>query len=171
MLDPEPAHGRVGAAQGEPALGHRMGETGRVEIEAETLSLRPVDPGPEVIRSDLRAVGHLRRVGVHGVEIQPLCAWDERTRLIHVGPKFVGAAGPTGVVSGRHAAAAGSGTSLETYDIVPLPAMAGDRSPAEGVEGLVGIDAQCGLAFAGFGVGHGVQGTVFRLIMTRRNRE
>ena len=125
MLNPEFTNGIIVVRKGEAVLGEGMGEEGRIEVEAKSLFLRPVDPALEMGHLELVPVHHFAiELAVTGVEIQSVFAGEERVNLFEILPQFVRSAGATRIVA-RHgnSAAQASFARFESSDVIPLPAM------------------------------------------------
>ena len=126
-----------------------MGEKGRVEVHPKTLFAGPINPATEVLGRqfvpfDLPAAG----LGIAGVKVESMRSGDERKGLFEIGSQLISGASLARIVP-RH----GQTTTdrfarrLEPADIVPLPAMQGDRYPGEPIHGGVGVDTQLGISF------------------------
>ena len=72
-------------AQREAVLGLVMGEAGGIEIKAEPLLPRPGDPALEVARLQLIEIHSLLRIGIDGMEIDLVLAWDQGERFLQIG--------------------------------------------------------------------------------------
>ena len=84
------------------------------------------------------------------MEIETVAAGHDRKRLLKVRPQFVRCAGFAGIIAGDgQSAAERLAGVLEAADIIPLPAMDGNRDAAKLSEGFVGVHAQGGVAFFG----------------------
>ena len=153
VLDPEFADGGIGIGEGQvAALG--MAEGGGVEVQLHVVLLGPLDPALEVIDGDLVAVHELAaEVAVDLVEVQAVVARDEALREFDVGPDLVDVAGAARIVAGGLDAAGEACGALETDHVVGLPAVQGDGGFLEGFDGLVGVDADGGIALLGELVG------------------
>ena len=155
MLDPELADRLVGVGQGVAIVGQGVREKRRIEVHADPPGLRPVDPvlevlGLESVALDLPASG----LGVAGVEVQTMCAGQERQRLVQVGSQLVGCAGLAGITAGdRQAAPQLLATVLETTDVVSLPAVQRDRDCGQLLDGRLDIDAPFRVLFFRAGEG------------------
>ena len=91
MVDPEPAHGVVGARQGEAAVGHRVREAGRIEIDASTRGLGPIGPAREMLGSQLVALDFAALgFGVDGVKVQTVRAGNQAVGHVQVLAQLVG---------------------------------------------------------------------------------
>ena len=134
MLDPEFPDRGVVAAERVPAVGIGMTETGRVEVESHLVFTAPVHPALEMDRLDRVTVDHLAaEVAVHRVQIQPVRSGDERCCLEDIPTQFIDRARRTRIPPGHLDAAGGRGVGMpfESADIVPLPAMQGERDRTE----------------------------------------
>jgi len=142
VLDPELPHARVGAGERQSVLHHRVREVGGVEVEADAVLFRPVDPAFEVlhfqfIALDLPAVG----LGVDRVQVEPLLAGDEREHFVNICAQFFGVAGAARVVAGHSQSAVEGPGVLEAGDVVALPAVEADRDAIEPLERGFDIDS------------------------------
>ena len=77
VLDPEATHALVWVRESEPVFGKRMGEEGRVEVDAQAGLAGPIDParemlGPDFVAIDPQAAG----LGVDCVEVDAVPAGD-----------------------------------------------------------------------------------------------
>lgn len=100
MLYPEPADGRIAAGQGETPVGQGMGETGRIEIENVSPGPGPFDPGREMLREEFVPLHLLPAgLGVDGMEIEPVAAWDQAEGHVQVRAELIGVAGPAGITA------------------------------------------------------------------------
>ena len=128
MLNPEAANALVGGGERASASDLRVREESGVEVEADLVLLRPVDPVREVLRHYGVAVDEFAaaKLGVAGVKGDAVLAGDVGEHLLHVGAEFVGVARLAGVVAGDGEAVAEAGgfaQMLEAADIVALPAL------------------------------------------------
>ena len=134
----------------------------RVKVQAETARLGPVQPAGKVLGGELVPIdAFAKSLGVDGMKVHAVGAGNEGEGLVEVGAEFVGVAGFAGIVAGGLDAAAGKARgTLETADIIPLPAMQRNGDVAQCGQGAVGINAGGGVIFTGetvggFEVGHG----------------
>jgi hypothetical protein len=80
------------------------------------------------------------------VQVQAVLAGDQAQGLLDIGPQLIGGPSFAGIGAGGHdAAAAESFGTLESADVVALPAMQRNRDPAEPVHRLFRIHAQRGI--------------------------
>ncbi len=87
--------------------------------------LGPVDPGGEVLRPQFVALHFLAtRLGVDGMQVEPMRAGDQAVGFVQVAAQLVGVAGLAGVVARcRQAPAKLSVGRLEAAHVVALPAV------------------------------------------------
>jgi hypothetical protein len=80
VVDPESTDGPVHVRQREAVGSLRVGEAGRVEIQADAELFGPVDPALEVLRLERVAVdpGTGRELDVAGVQVEAVLAGNER---------------------------------------------------------------------------------------------
>ena len=63
--------------ESEPVFGKRMGEEGRVEVDAQAGLARPIDPAREMLGPDFVAIDRLSAgLGVDRVEVDAVPAGD-----------------------------------------------------------------------------------------------
>ena len=72
-----------------------MSEIGRIEIEADTLLRRPIDPTLKMLDADFVAIDVPMEFAVAGVQIQSMLSRDQRIRHLQIAAKFVGCSGAT----------------------------------------------------------------------------
>jgi hypothetical protein len=103
-----------------------MRETSGIEVESQPVRLRPGDPLAEVRRPDRVAVHRLAaEFAIHGVQVHPVSARDERQGFLKVRAEFVGRAGLAGIVAGdRDSSAERVADVFETTDVVAPPSAA-----------------------------------------------
>ena len=91
------------------------------------------------------------QIGVAGMEIESMFARNEREGLVEIGAKLSDRTGFAGVVAGGlNSPTRETGVGFfKSADIVALPAMEGDRNGFEVLEGLLGINSEIGVLFAG----------------------
>ena len=143
VADPELAHFRVGAAQREAVLHHRVGEERGVEVQTDVILFRPGDPVGEVFRPDFVAADLLLAgFGVERVQIEPLFARNQRQDFIDVAAELFRVAGPARIVAGHLNAAVQRAAVLETGDVVALPAVQADRDLIQPLECRLDVDAE-----------------------------
>ena len=155
VFDPVYAGGLVGAGKGEAVAHLWMREEGWIEIEADLDALRPGDPVFELFDAQFVAVNLASaHLGVAGMEIQAMASGNDGDGLLEIGAQFRGGGGLAGIISrdGEAAAEFLSGI-FKSADVVALPAMDGNRDAGELFEGLVGVDAEFGVALAGEMIG------------------
>ena len=173
VLDPEFADALVVGGQGEAVRGKGMGEEGGVEIEAESLFLRPVDPGGKVLRADLVARDLLSaRVEVDGVQGEFLFSGDELQGELEILSELVDVARFSGIVAGGlDAAREVAVRGLEARDVVALPAVYGDRGLCRLFQSRVYVHAVLAVyAARDFQCFFGVQHDLFLLFRFRSVR-
>jgi len=125
VLDPEIPDALVRAGQREAALRLRVGEVGRVEVEAQALSHGPVQPVAELLQR-VRVPIHRAAAlfGVAGVQVELLPAGDELKRLVDVGAQLPCVPRAAGEVSGGgDAARRAAALALAARHVVALPAV------------------------------------------------
>src|SRR4051812_13450109 len=144
MRDPELAYRRVAVRQREVIGRPRVREERRIEIEADTKILRPVDPPGEVFRANRTTIDAApAELAVARVQAEPVTAGDEGQRLHRVSAELVGRARLPGIVAGRGDAPAQPGCAgLEAYDVIALPAVERDRNRREACQGRVGVHTE-----------------------------
>ena len=87
---------------------------------------------------------------VDRVQAEAVLAGDQAHGLGGVGPKFVGVAGPAGIIArGHDPAAAQSAGALEAGHVVALPALHRDGDVRQPLQGRVGVHAQFGITLLG----------------------
>src|SRR5438093_2648575 len=155
MADPERPDGFVGMREGEIVGRLRMGEAGRVEVQADTERLRPVDPAREVFGADRVAIhASCAELSVERVQVETMCARNEGQGPRGVAPELVGSARFTRIVAGRGKPPTQLAVQLlESPDIVSLPAMERDGNRRKPSESCIGVDADVGVLLPGESVG------------------
>src|SRR6476659_2049287 len=135
MCNPELAGGIVAAGQREAALGLRVREKGRIEIESHAAGFGPIDPAGKVFGPALIALDLLSPiVGIDGVQIQPVLAGNQAQRLVQIRTQLVSATRLAGIIARRLNAAAGQPRrALKTPNIITLPAVQRDADALEGL--------------------------------------
>ena len=125
MFDPELADARIGMSEREAIGRIGMGEIGGIEVHAEFLVPRPVDPGLEMARLELISIDPLAGdLGVAGVQIEAVLARDLSQGQFEVGAQFRGCAGLARIIAGDcQAAAERIRHVFKATDVVTLPAM------------------------------------------------
>src|SRR5882672_4141961 len=113
-----------------------MREARGIEVKAEAVGFRPVDPVPEVAGFDFVAIHALAAaLAINRVQIHAMFAGDQRKGLLDVGAQLVRRARPAGVMTGDGKAAPGRDAEIfETANVITLPAMERDRDPGEGFQ-------------------------------------
>ena len=152
MLNPEIANRGVGVREGVSVIGERVGKVARVEIHSHSLLFAPVDPTLKLRGRIFVAVDFFAsQIRVAGMEIEAVFTRNEREGLVEIGAELCDRTGFAGVVAGGL-----NSTTRETSvgffkpsDIVTLPTMEGDRNGFQVFEGLLGIDSEIGVLFAG----------------------
>ena len=170
VFDPVLAHPGVRVGEGEAVVGQRVGEVGGVEVQAQRALLAPVDPALELGGGVGVALHFLAaKIGVAGVEVEPVFAGDEREGLVEVCPEFVQRAGFAGVVAGGLDAAAGQALCgmFGAAHIVALPAVQGYGDGRQFLEGGFGIHAERGVGCLGEGIGLGTHGMDGEILLMR----
>ena len=87
------------------------------------------------------------------MQVDTLRACEQGVDELEVGAHLVDGAGATRVVARGLDAAREASLALEAHHVVGLPAVQRDGGLLEGGDGLVGVDAEGGVAFLGEGIG------------------
>ena len=150
VLDPELAHVRLGAGQGEVAVHHRMGEVGGVEVQADAALLGPVQPVAE-LGDGVRVAIHLpvALLGVAGVQVELGGSGDHGAGEVDVRAQLVGGAGAARVVAGGLDAAVQAVGAIEADHVVALPAVHGHRHGVGALHRGLNVHADGGVGFLG----------------------
>src|SRR5258706_8005067 len=132
-----------------------MRETGGVEVQTDAERLRPVDPAREVFEADGVAVHASRaKLTVERVQVEAMCAGDERQGLPGIAAELVGRARLARIIAGRRKAPTQLAVRLlESPDVVSLPAVERDGDRREPDESGIGVDAEIGVPLSGEDVG------------------
>ncbi len=146
VLDPEAADALVRVREGKAVRRLRVRKKSPVEIEPDLLPLRPVHPSLKVAGFEGIAVHTLpTRLGVEGVEGEAVAARQEAEDHLEVGAKFLRGPRTAGIVPRRHDPTGETGlTHLKTANVVPLPAVQGDRDAGEALERGTGVHSERG---------------------------
>src|SRR5580658_5372095 len=105
-----------------------MRKTGGVEIETETVLLRPGNPVRKMPWLDLVAIHFLAtKFAVECVQIQAMLARDERECLVDVGTEFVWRAGFAGMIARDGESVAECAANIfKAANVIALPALQRD---------------------------------------------
>jgi len=168
VLDPEVPDAFVRAGQCEAALGLRVREVGRVEVEAQPPLLGPAEPVLEVFDGvGVPVHSAVALFGVIGVQVQLFATRDELQRLIEVGAQFVAVSGATGVIArGGDATGSAAGGAFTAEYIVSLPAVHRNRDLGTQLHRIVDIDTMILINLARVFKALGYQFTVHRATST-----
>ena len=156
MVDPVVPDRGVRAGKRESRRNFRVGKKRGVEIHAQPLGLRPVDPAPEVLRVVLAPLLPLAsEIGIAGMEVETVRAGNQREGHPEILTQLLDGPRLAGVVTGGRQAASGEVRSgvLKSPDIVPLPAVHRNRRGGETVEGSFDVHPERGVGFLGDRVG------------------
>ena len=125
VCDPKLADGLVRVREGEAIGGLGMREASRIEVEAEAVRFRPVDPVHEVVDFDFVSVHALAaELAINRMQVHTMFAGDKRKGLFDVGAQFIRCARLAGVVArDGKAASERAVTILEPAYVVALPAV------------------------------------------------
>ena len=146
MFNPEIADAFVRAGQGQIGSRFRMSEVRRIEIQTGFLFLRPVNPALEMFRFDSVAFDSASGIQINGMEIQTFCAGDQTESEIQVGAEFFHIAGASGIISsGKNPAGSAAGILFKSVDVIPLPAMQGNRNLRQCGQCFIRIYAHFGI--------------------------
>ena len=150
VLDPELAHVRLRAGQGQIAVHHGMGKIGGVEVQADLVRLGPVHPVLEFgdgvfIAIDLLAV----LFGVAGVQVQLGGTGNHGAGEIDVRAQLLGVAGAARIVAGGLDAARQAVGAVEADHVVALPAVHGHRHRVGALHRGLNVHADGGVGFLG----------------------
>src|SRR2546422_9294228 len=131
MLDPKFADGFVGMGKREAICGVGMSEESGVEVQAQIISLRPVNPVLKVFGLELVSIHALAAsFGVSGMKVYAMLAGNEGESFFQVVAQFIGCARASRVVASHRKPAAKLRAQLfKPSDIVALPAVKGDLDP------------------------------------------
>src|ERR1035437_6099255 len=134
MLDPELSNAFIRVRQREAIGGFWMREAGRVEVEAESVFLRPRNPVLEMLRRNFVAVNFLAaELAVERVQIQTMFSGSERIRFFQIGAKFVRRARFAGIISGGDESAAQRAAEIfKSAHVIALPAVQRDGNLRKG---------------------------------------
>src|SRR5262249_16022329 len=125
VIDPEPPDAWIGMSERVTVRGQGMREVSRIEVHADALISRPVDPVPEVLRQsgiplDLAA----GRLGIARMQVHAKRAGQQGERLLQIAAKFLRAARLAGVMPSDGQSSADRRTEiLESADVIALPAV------------------------------------------------
>ena len=101
--------------------------------------------GPELVALDPLAA----RLGVAGVEVEPMRAGDQRQGLVEVGPQLVGVRALPRIVAGdARPPPIGLAGALEAADVVALPAMERNSDGAKCLDRPVNAHTDLGILIA-----------------------
>ena len=146
VLYPELADRGVGVAERQvAALGMR--KACAVEVELETLFLRPLYPTVEMFRLDLVPIDKLAtEVAINLVEVKSVITCEKALRKSHIGTHLIDVAGTTRIVTRRLDSTTQGFIPFEAHHIIRLPAMQADRRFFQLSDGKVGIDSDSRIA-------------------------
>ena len=148
VFNPEIADFLAGMRKGKSVGGLRMREEGRIEIEADLLSLRPVDPTLEILGANLVAVDFLAVIlKINRVEIESLSSRNERERLLRVGTQFIRRSRFAGIIARGENTARQFPGAFETGDVVSLPAVKRDLNLINALDSGVNVDSELSISF------------------------
>jgi len=125
-----------------------MGEIGLVKIKADAERFGPGNPALKLLNVKFVPVdSFFRRLGIAGVQIEPVPAWDKRKNLLEIVAQFQRCPSFAGVAArdGEPATKGLLGIFIAA-DIVALPAMNRDGDPGKFVQSRFRIHAQFGVA-------------------------
>ena len=108
-----------------------MRKAGGIEIQAESILLRPRNPVREMFRRDFVAVDFFAvELAVKGVQVQAMFAGDQRKGFLQIGAKFFRRARFAGIIAGGDQSAAERAAEIfKSADIVALPAVERNGNP------------------------------------------
>ena len=148
VFDPEIADFLAGMRKSQSVGGLRMREEGRIEIEPDLLSLRPVDPTLEMLGANLVAVDFLAVIlKINRVEIESLSSRNERERLLRVGTQFIRRSRFAGIIARRENTARQFSGAFKTGDVVPLPAVKRNLDLINALDSGVNVDSELSISF------------------------
>ena len=146
MLNPEITDFLVWVCQCEVAT-LRVRERGGVEVELQVMLLSPLHPTLEVLYANLVTVNKLAaELTVGLVEVQTIGTSQEGLHFLDVLAQLVDVACLARIVACCLDTTRGSYVALEAYYVVSLPAVQGDRSLLQGLDGLICVHTKSGIA-------------------------